>query len=50
VFYMSEQPASDGTSADSTDGERLRREAQRMGAPVGTATASTHRERTGAER
>jgi hypothetical protein len=45
VFYMSDHPASDGT-----DSERLRREAQRMGAPVGTATASTHRERTEVER
>ncbi|QUJ74767.1 hypothetical protein [Haloarcula marismortui] len=47
---MSEQPASDGTGTDSTDGERLRQEAQRMGAPVGTATASTHRKRTEAQR
>ncbi|NHN65412.1 hypothetical protein G9463_19205 [Haloarcula sp. JP-Z28] len=47
---MSEQPAIGGTGTDSTDSERLRQEAQRMGAPVGTATASTHRERTGAQR
>ncbi|WP_161618967.1 hypothetical protein [Haloarcula marismortui] len=47
---MSEQPASDGTGTDSTVSEQLRREAQRMGAPVGTATASTHRERTEAQR